>query len=94
MHRAAQQNPNPAVAALLLEAGADVNARGDFWDESGGGSRRGRTPLHAAALRNPGLFMVLLDAGADPAAVDKNGKTPIDYARENKALQELEVVKR
>ena len=40
------------------------------------------------------MFLALLDAGADPDALDGEGKSPMDYARENKALQELEVVKR
>ncbi|MDE2794834.1 MAG: hypothetical protein OXL34_08460 [Gemmatimonadota bacterium] len=40
------------------------------------------------------MFVLLLEAGADPAVREKAGATPMDYARENKALQELEVVKR
>jgi len=38
--------------------------------------------------------MILLEADADPAAPDGYGKTPMDYARESRALMELEVVKR
>ena len=94
LHRAAHENPNPAVAALLIEAGADVDARGNFWDESGGGVRRDRTPLHVAAMRNPSVFVILLKAGADPAALDGHAKTPMDHARESRVLRELEVVKR
>ena len=93
LHRAANANPNPAVVRLLLEAGADVNSQADFRIPHRG-SHRGLTPLHAAARSNPAVFMILLAAGADPAALDEYGKTPMDYARENKALQELEVVKR
>ena len=53
------------------------------------------TPLHVAAMRaRPAAFLALLEAGADPEALDGSGKTPMDYAREQKALQELEVVKR
>ena len=53
------------------------------------------TPLHVAAKRgNAAVFMALLEAGADSAALDVEGKTPLDHAREQKALQELEVVKR
>ena len=94
LHRAAQGNPNPAGVSLLLEAGADVNAQGDLWGDHGGPRHGGLTPLHLAAMRNPAVFLILLDAGADSAVLDDYDKTPMDYARENKALQELEVVKR
>jgi ankyrin repeat protein len=61
------------IARLLVEHGADVNARQaqDF------------TPLHAAA-DNGQLDMValLLAHGADPAARMALGKTPADFARE------------
>ena len=53
----AASNPNPEVAAVLLEAGADVNAR----------SLNGWTPLHnAAGNPNSAVLAVLLEAGADP----------------------------
>ena len=84
----------PEVVALLLEAGAEIGARSNYsrWPRRGG---RDMTSLHVAALRaDPAVFMALLEAGADPEALDWDGKTPIDYAREQKALQELEVVKR
>ena len=94
LHQAAGSGSNPAVVALLIEGGADVNARAEVWDKCCWTTSRDRTPLHLAAMSNPTVFLVLLDAGADPAALDDYGKTPMDYARENKALQELEVVKR
>ena len=94
LHRAAQENPNPAVVTLLIEAGADLNEQGDMWGDHGGSRHGGLTPLHLAAMRNPAVFLILLDAGADPAILDDYDKTPLDYARENKELQELEVVKR
>ena len=84
----------PEVVALLLEAGADIGASANYsrWPRRGG---RNMTPLHVAALRaDPAVFMALLEAGADPESLDWDGKTPIDHAREQKALQELEVVKR
>ena len=84
----------PEVVALLLAAGADIEARATYlgWRQPNG---RDMTPLHVAARKgNAAVFMALLEAGADPTALDIEGKTPLDYAREQKTLQELEVVKR
>lgn len=94
LHQAAGSKSNPAVVALLIEGGADVNARAEVWDRCCYTTSRDRTPLHLAAKSNPIAFIMLLDAGADPTALDDYGKTPMDYARENEALRELEVVKR
>ncbi|MDE2794833.1 MAG: ankyrin repeat domain-containing protein [Gemmatimonadota bacterium] len=88
LHRAR----NPEVVALLLEAGADIDARAHFrWPYD----FPGMTPLHAAARwGHAAVFLALLDAGADPDALDGEGKSPMDYARENEVLQKLELVKR
>ena len=88
LHRAR----NPEIVALLLEAGADIGSRAHFrWPFD----FPDMTPLHAAARwGNAAVFLALLEAGADPEALDAEGKTPMDQAREHKALQELEVVKR
>ena len=94
LHQAAGRESNPAVVALLIAAGADVNARAEVWDRCCYTTSRDRTPLHQAAQANPVAFVMLLDAGADPGALDDYGKTPMDYARENEVLRELEVVKR
>ena len=94
LHQAAGSTSSPAVVALLIEAGADIDARAEVWDKCCWTTSRDRTPLHLAAMANPAAFLMLLDAGADPTALDDYGKTPMDYAREQKALQELEVVKR
>jgi ankyrin repeat protein len=68
---AAKYNPSPAVLEvleILLKAGADVNAK----------NTGGYTALHYASANNPSpaVLEVLLKAGADPRAVDNEGKTP------------------
>jgi ankyrin repeat protein len=76
LHITVRNNENLDVITVLLEAGADVNARD------------GVTPLHWAAEynENPEVITVLLDNGSDGTAVDKDGKTPFDLAKENEAL--------
>ena len=58
---------------LLIDCGADVNEK----------NIEGITPLHAAASSPRALRIVqaLVEKGADPFALDKNGKTPLDYGR-------------
>jgi ankyrin repeat protein len=63
----------PAVARLLIDAGADVNARGR--------DGRGETPLHwAASSDDVDVAEVLVDAGADLEAPDGSIGTPMDNA--------------
>ncbi len=71
-HAAAGVTRHPEVIALMIEAGADVDAR----DWNGG------TPLHSAATGNPhpGVVAALLDAGADPNARDLDEVTPLHMA--------------
>lgn len=74
----------PAIVRELLAAGSPVQAR----------NRRGAQPLHYAADSAPGTpswnpaaqretVTCLLNAGADPNAVDKGGVTPLHRAVRN-----------
>ena len=67
LHWAAAFSPNPAVIAALLDAGADLEARGSW----------GKMPLHRAAEsnKNPAVIAALLDAGANHV-----GNTPLHHA--------------
>ena len=71
----------PENVALLLEEGADANARmANNW-----------TPLHGAAKPgSPENIRVLLDAGADVSAVHDIGETPFDLAEANEAVKASE----
>lgn len=61
-----------AVARLLVQAGADVNAKGEF----------GMTPLHmACSWGHPDMVVFLHEHGADISAEDDYGRTPIELAR-------------
>jgi ankyrin repeat protein len=67
------------VVALLIKAGADVNAynRNDHW---------GTTPLHAAAHANQStIAQLLIDHGADVNAADMEGRTPMFHTTFHKA---------
>lgn len=71
----------PDIARTLIAMGSEVHAR----------NRRGAEPLHYAADGMPGspswdpaaqaaTVACLIDAGADPNAVDKSGVTPLHRA--------------
>lgn len=76
------------VIKLLVENGADVNAKTIPGGESGAFMRdvrtKGETPLHrAAAYGDEEIIQYLLDHGADKQARDANGNSPISWASEH-----------
>ena len=81
-------NRDSAIITVLLNAGADVNARLTRTDGYGG-----VTPLHKAAnlSDNPTVITLLLQAGADVHARDNGGNTPLHNAaaNENPAIAQL-----
>lgn len=69
---AVQENPDPAVIAPMVRAGADVNARDQY----------GNTPLMRAANanRNPAVITALVNAGAVVNATNNHGETALMMA--------------
>lgn len=72
LHYAAAFSPDPRVIRVLVDLGAEVNARTAY----------GSTPLHAAATDNPNpqVLAALLDLGAEVDARDHGGGTPLHRA--------------
>ncbi|MDZ7801670.1 MAG: ankyrin repeat domain-containing protein [Trueperaceae bacterium] len=87
MH-AAETNPNPEVLEILLEAGADPN---DSTAPAMSGYKRGFSALHCAAANtgNSHGVQALLDAGANPTAVNEGGQTALYFAYTADAVQSL-----
>lgn len=78
LHQAAGfEGIQPDAAALLLDRGADIEARG--------GS--GMTPLHLAAQRrrNGPVVQLLIERGANVNARDDQGRTPLHFAVDRNA---------
>ena len=76
------------VLKLLVENGADVNARTVPGKETGGFMRdvrtKGETPLHrAAAYGDEAMIAYLIEHGADKEARDANGDSPLTWASEH-----------
>ncbi len=66
------------VLALLLQKGADINAKDKFGD----------TLLHIAVMNGKGqLVKFLLDKGADASLANTEGRTPLDTARDLKFFE-------
>ena len=83
LHRAAGWTTNPTIILLLLEAGAEPNARADD----------GRTPLHYGAWNaNPVVTQHLLAAGADPSAASNRGYTPLHEATGNESERVIKLL--
>ena len=71
--------------ALLLDYGADINAR----------NYKGATPLHDSSWRGKVKMMkMLLEAGADVSLKDEEGKTPLDYAIEKNNTEAIELLQK
>ena len=71
LHNAALLTSNPTIVVLLLEAGANPNARDDV----------GSTSLHLGAQNeNPMVISHLLNAGGNPNGQNNEGHTPLHYA--------------
>lgn len=76
------------VVRLLVEKGADVNAKTLSGLETGAFMRdvrtKGETPLHrAAAYANANTISYLIENGADKEARDANGDSPLSWASEH-----------
>jgi len=73
------------VARLLVEAGADLHVTDD----------KGWTPLHwAARTGDMELVKAMIDADADPLAIDKVGDSPLDVLERCEHLRALDMIRR
>ncbi len=71
LHRIARNSQDPKAVELMLEKGAEIDARAEI----------GNTPLHEAIVGAvPEVVEVLLRYGADPDAKTQTGRTPLHWA--------------
>ena len=83
---AAGKHDGLAAVQLLIRSGADVNYKND----------ESNTALMVALRKHAPqeLITALLDAGSDLTAKDRKGRSVLDYARSDPALQGTEVLRR
>ena len=69
------------VARLLIEHGADIDAKADH------ATQQNDTPLHDAAWTNSlDVARLLIDLGADIEAKNDDGSAPLHWAAEQNSL--------
>ena len=99
LHHALAGGAEIEVIRVLIEHGADVNAKTSpgvySYNFYGSTPTRGETPLHRAAAFAPlEIVQLLLQAGADRKAQDANGETPYIWAgwyrREKELVESLQ----
>lgn len=74
-----------AAVRLLLDNGADINARGEY----------NMTPLHFAVGRNhPEIVALLVTSGADLLCKDTDGRTPFDWAKTSNRVEIMRLLER
>jgi len=75
-----------STAEQILGFGANVNARNSL----------GQTPMHFAAAAfwgdKPEIVRLLIECGADRAAPDRDGRLPIEYAKEKGYLKTIQLL--
>jgi ankyrin repeat protein len=93
LHMAAVTNKS-AAASALLDAGADPNLHvksgvtTSMFD--GGAKLWAETPFHyAAAYGDEEMIQAMLQAGADRAARNTHGETPLEYAGRHRRPREI-----
>lgn len=94
LHHALAGGADLEVIRLLIDYGADVNAKTlpgvDSFNFYGSTPTRGETPIHrAAAFASLEIVQLLLQAGANRAVLDINGETPHVWAGWYRREQDL-----